>query len=70
MQSLLELSDEQLFFVVVFVGDSTFKTDMLENVTYAKTSYGKGYIRFIKSNITPVLTNQQVKEVVDKIRSS
>ena len=32
LESLLELNDEQIHSVVVFVGDSTFKTDMPENV--------------------------------------
>jgi len=64
LQSLLELSDAQLFSVIVFVGDSTFKTDMPENVTY-----GKGYIRFIKSKNIPVLTDSQVKDVTEKIKT-
>ena len=64
LQSLLGLSDEQLFSVVVFVGDSTFKTDMPENVTY-----GKGYIRYIKSKHTPLLTDSQVKDVTNKIKT-
>jgi ribosomal protein L37AE/L43A len=64
LQSLLGLSDDQLFSVVVFVGDSTFKTDMPVNVTY-----GKGYIRFIKSKNTLVLTDSQVKDVTDKIKT-
>ncbi len=33
LESLLNLEEEQIFSVVVFVGDSTFKTDMPENVT-------------------------------------
>ena len=64
LQALLELSDTQLFSVVVFVGDSTFKTDMPENVTY-----GKGYIRYIKSKNSPVLSDIQIKEVTEKIRA-
>ena len=64
LESLLELSNTQLFSVIVFVGDSTFKTDMPENVTY-----GKGYIRFIKSKTSPVLTDSQVKEVTKKIKT-
>lgn len=63
LQSLLGLSDAQLFSVIVFVGDSTFKTDMPENVTY-----GKGYIRFIKSKNRLVLTDSQVKDVTEKIK--
>ncbi|MGR9116814.1 MAG: nuclease-related domain-containing protein, partial [Gammaproteobacteria bacterium] len=44
LQSALELDQEKVFSVVVFVGDSTFKTPMPDNVVYAG-----GYIRFIKS---------------------
>jgi len=64
LQSLLGLNEAQLFSVIVFVGDSTFKTDMPENVTY-----GKGYIRFIKSKTAPLLTDSQVKEVTEKIQA-
>src|SRR5690554_1408785 len=44
LRSLLGLGDEQVISLVVFVGDSTFKTPMPDNV-----AYGGGYIRFIKS---------------------
>lgn len=64
LESLLGLSDSQLFSVIVFVGDSEFKTAMPENVTH-----GKGYIRFIKSKKTPVLTDSQEKDVIAKIKT-
>jgi len=64
LESLLGLSDAQIFSVIVFVGDSTFKTDMPENVTY-----GKDYIRFIKSKTSPALTDSQVKEITKKIET-
>jgi len=44
LESILGVESDKLFSVVVFVGDSTFKTTMPENVTYAG-----GYISFIKS---------------------
>lgn len=62
LESLLGLSDQQIHSLVVFVGDSTFKTKMPENVTY-----GAGYIRFIKSKTTPVLSTVEVKDFVGKI---
>lgn len=62
LQSLLILSDQQVHSVIVFVGGSTFKTPMPENVTY-----GAGYARYIKSKNTPVLTESQVKEVTRNI---
>lgn len=64
LESLLELSDQQIHSVVVFVGDSTFKTDMPENVTY-----GSGYLRFIRSKMQPVLTELEVKEITSKIET-
>ncbi len=64
LESLLALSDEQLFSVVVFVGESRFKTEMPENVTY-----GKGYIRYIKSKNQPVLTELEVKDITSKIET-
>ncbi len=64
LESLLGLSEEQIFSVIVFVGDSTFKTDMPENVTYRK-----GYISYIKSKKHPVLTELEVKDITSKIES-
>lgn len=64
LEGLLGLTENQVFSVVVFVGDSTFKTEMPENVTY-----GKGYIRFIKSKVQPVLTESEVKQVTSKIEA-
>jgi predicted RNA-binding Zn-ribbon protein involved in translation (DUF1610 family) len=62
IESLLGLNDQQVHSVVVFVGDSTFKTDMPENVTY-----GGGYIRFIKSKNQPVLSKSEVDDIIRKI---
>ena len=64
LESLLELNEERIFSVIVFVGDSTFKTEMPENVTH-----GKGYIRFIKSKVQHVFTELEVKEITSKIKS-
>jgi len=64
LESLLSLSDEQIQSVIVFVGDSTFKTEMPENVTY-----GGGYIRYIKSKEQPVLTELEVMEISQKIET-
>jgi len=64
LESLLELNEEQMYSVIVFVGDSTFKTEMPENVTH-----GVGYIRFVKSKIKPVLTESKVNEITNKIET-
>lgn len=64
LQTLLGLGDHQVHSVVVFVGDSTFKTPMPENVTQ-----GLGYIRYIKSKQEMVLSPEQVAEVREKLAS-
>ncbi|GAB4354155.1 MAG: hypothetical protein Kow0073_10630 [Immundisolibacter sp.] len=64
LESLLGLNEQQGHSVIVFVGDSTFKTEMPENVTY-----GGGYARYIKSKKTPVLSESQVIEIVEKNRA-
>jgi len=56
------LNDQQVHSVVVFVGESKFKTEMPENVTY-----GFGYIRFVKSKNKPVLAKSEVDEIVRRI---
>ena len=63
--NLLGLNDNQIFSVVVFVGDSTFKTEMPENITY-----GMGYIRFIKSKKQPVLSQAEVEDIRRKIEAA
>lgn len=64
LASLLSLEKEQIFSVVVFVGSSTFKTDIPENVTH---SYG--CIRFIKSKKQLVLSASEVQNIVNKIET-
>ncbi len=64
LQTLLGLSDHQMHSVVVFVGDSTFKTPMPENVTQ-----GLGYVRYIRSQKELVLSPEQVTEVREKVAS-
>jgi len=62
LEAALGLAHEKMISVVVFVGDSTFKTVMPENVTY-----GGGYIRFIKSHTTVLLTDAEVQKVIGQI---
>ncbi len=64
LQMLLGIEDQQMHSVVVFIGDSTFKTPMPENVTY-----GMGYIRYIQSKTERVLSPSQVLEISQKIES-
>jgi len=62
LQALLALHDDQIHSVVVFIGDSQFKTDMPPNVTH-----GHGYINYIKSMRDPVLNQDQVATICDRI---
>ncbi|WP_372958327.1 nuclease-related domain-containing protein [Marinobacter sp.] len=64
VEDLLGLSDQQVHSLVVFVGDSTFKTPMPPNVTQ-----GGGYLRFIKSHQDEVLTPEQIEDVIERVAS-
>ncbi|MDO9521160.1 MAG: nuclease-related domain-containing protein [Pseudohongiella sp.] len=64
LEALLGLTEKQLHSVIVFVGDSTFKTHMPENVTH-----GSGLISFIKSKTETVLTESQVFDIAETIES-
>ena len=64
MQTLLELNDNQIHSVIVFVGNSTFKTKMPDNVTK-----GGGYLRFIKSKTDEVLNEEEVQSIVARIEA-
>lgn len=62
LEYLLGLNDQQVHSLVVFVGDSTFKTEMPEKVTY-----GCGYVRYIKSKRQLVLSEAEVEIILEKI---
>ncbi|NWF35349.1 NERD domain-containing protein [Mariprofundus sp. KV] len=62
LESALGLPHEKMISVVVFVGDSTFKTEMPANVTQ-----GGGYIRFIKSHTKILLTESEVQQIIGQI---
>ena len=62
LSEILGISDDKMRSVVVFTGDSTFKTEMPENVTRPR-----GYVGYIRSQNEPVLTEGEVKEVVNVI---
>lgn len=64
LQKLLNIDPDQLISVIVFVGGSTFKTEMPENVTY-----GGDYIRFIKSYTRTILSGPERREIIRKIES-
>ncbi len=64
LANCLGLTDDKLFSVVVFVGESTFKTPMPENVTYAG-----GLVRYIRSKTDVLLSDQEVIAVTQKIQA-
>lgn len=64
LRALLGLDADKLFSVVVFVGDSTFKTPMPDNVTYAG-----GYIAYIRSKTEIVLSEEEVARAIALIES-
>lgn len=63
IENLTGLTAEQMFSVIVFVGGSTFKTAMPENVTFSGQ-----YIRYIKSKTSEILSEQEVQRVIQCIR--
>ncbi len=64
LSSCLEISDSKIFSVIVFVGDSEFKTEMPENVTYAG-----GLIRYIKSRNEVIFSPTEKEVLIQKIES-
>jgi len=64
LASCLVIPTEKIYSVVVFIGDSTFKTNMPDNVTYAR-----GCIRYIKSKTKQHFNALQVDELVLAVES-
>lgn len=64
LERCLNIPLEYIFSIIVFIGDSTFKTDMPRNVTYAG-----GCIKYIKSINTEILSQEQVHDVFNSIQS-
>lgn len=64
IESILDIDQNKIFSVIVFVGDSTFKTDMPENVTYAS-----GLISYILSKKDEIITAAEVKNLISIIES-
>lgn len=64
LESCLNIPSDGIFSVIVFIGDSTFKTNMPKNVTYAG-----GCIDYIKSKKTEIFTPKQVRKMIKGINS-
>lgn len=56
---------DQIYSVVAFVGNSTFKTPMPENVTK-----GRGWIRFIKTQKRPLFSDEDVARLIRDIEAT
>jgi hypothetical protein len=64
LESCMGVEGHKIFSVIVFIGDSTFKTEMPENVTY-----GMRCISYIKEKKEVLLTDEEVKRIIGKIES-
>jgi len=60
LSETLGIPDDKMRPVVVFIGDSTFKTKMPENVTGPR-----GYIQYIRSQTRRVLPEDEVRDVIN-----
>ncbi len=58
LESLLNINKNIIFSIITFVGDSTFKTEMPENVTYMGE-----FINFINSKKIKLLSEEEVHEI-------
>jgi len=64
IQSALDIEEDKIFSVIVFTGDSTFKTEMPNNV-----KHGISYIDYIKSKTHRIIPKEKVKEIISSIES-
>jgi len=64
VEGALEIPSDTIHSVVVFMGDSRFKTPMPANVTQ-----GLGYVRHIKSFQERVFSDHQVRELVARLET-
>ncbi|MFH4432835.1 nuclease-related domain-containing protein [Vibrio diabolicus] len=62
LETLLGCSEEHLHSVIVFIGDSTFKTEMPPNVTYAR-----GSIRYIQQFNQVVFSDRDYARLTESI---
>jgi len=60
----LNAKNNSIFSVIIFIGDSTFKTKMPENVRFAR-----GGIEYIKSKTDIIFNRQEIANVIEQIES-
>lgn len=64
LEACLSTKNDCIFSVIIFIGDSTFKTKMPENVRFAR-----GGIEYIKSKTDIVFNVPEVASVIEQIES-
>ena len=64
IENALGIDKDKIFSVIVFAGDSEFKTKMPENVRQ-----GIGYIDYIKSKTKKILSKDEVSKIISQIES-
>jgi len=64
IQDALNIEPEKIFSVIVFTGESTFKTEMPENV-----KHGIGYVDYVKSKTRKIISKKEVKDIITAIES-
>jgi hypothetical protein len=64
IQNILNIKQNKIFSVVVFTGESKFKTEMPENV-----KQGVEYIDFIKSKKQKIISKDEVSRIISQIES-
>ncbi len=62
LEALLNIDKDKIFSIVTFVGDSTFKTEMPDNVTYSGE-----FINFINSKKIKLLSEQETSKIISLI---
>lgn len=64
LEACLKKNSDSIFSVIIFIGDSTFKTKMPENVRFAREG-----IEYIKSKTSIVLNVEEVTDIIEKVES-
>jgi len=64
IENVLNIEPHKIFSVIVFSGDSTFKTKMPENV-----KHGVSYIDYIKSKTHKIISQKEIAGIIASIES-
>jgi restriction system protein len=64
LEACLNAKTDSIFSVIIFIGDSTFKTKMPDNVRFAR-----GGIEYIKSKTDAIFNGDEVANIIEQIES-